>query len=252
MNEENQQNEPSQNEASKELNTPDNSPVIQGSQKIEIDQVFSQAYELSKGFKGRFFMGLLVYTLIYIPILAVQVGLEYYGNGGTFETQTNPDVKNIIFSFLGQLSTWLLVTPLSVGLTMLALKRVRGELASVKEIYRYYPYIVPLFLTLISMYILVTLGFILLIIPGIYLLVAYYFSTLLVADKGLSPWQALETSRKTVTRQWFTVFLSFLGLALFNLVAAIPLGIGLIWSIPWSMLVIAVLYQHLFDDVEQL
>lgn len=252
MNEEkqqNEQNELSQNEPSKQASTPDNSPAIQGSQKIEIDQVFSQAYELSKGFKGRIFLALLVYVLIYLPILGVQVGLEYYGNGGTFDTQINPDAKSITFSFLGQLITWLLITPLSVGVAMMVLKHVRGQTAKVSEVYSYYPIMIPLFVTLLTMYLLVSLGFILLIIPGIYLLVAYYFSTMLVADKGLGPWQALETSRKRVSRHWFTVFLSFLGLVIFNLVAMIPFGIGLIWSIPWSMLVYAVLYQRLFDDL---
>ena len=58
-------------------------------------------------------------------------------------------------------------------------------------------------------------------------------------------WQALELSRKTVTKRWFKVFFTLLLVAMVNVVAAIPFFIGFIWSIPWSYNVIANLYDAL-------
>jgi hypothetical protein len=44
-----------------------------------------------------------------------------------------------------------------------------------------------------------------LIIPGVYLAVAWIFSVPLVADKRLEFWSAMELSRKVVTRVWFPI-----------------------------------------------
>ena len=41
-----------------------------------------------------------------------------------------------------------------------------------------------------------------LVLPGLYLFVAWVFSVPLVADKRLEFWSAMELSRKTVTRVW--------------------------------------------------
>jgi hypothetical protein len=48
-----------------------------------------------------------------------------------------------------------------------------------------------------------------LILPGVYLFVAWLFSVPLVADRGLEFWSAMELSRRTVTRVWFQVFALF-------------------------------------------
>lgn len=47
------------------------------------------------------------------------------------------------------------------------------------------------------------------IVPGIYLFVAWLFCVPLVADRGLEFWSAMELSRRTVTRVWFQVFALF-------------------------------------------
>ena len=53
------------------------------------------------------------------------------------------------------------------------------------------------------MTLMIIIGFILLVIPGIYLSFAYMFSLPLMIEKDLTAWQALEVSRKAVTRIWF-------------------------------------------------
>jgi len=62
----------------------------------------------------------------------------------------------------------------------------------------------------------------------------------------MSPWQALETSRKTVTHKWFAVFGLLIVLSLINMIAMIPLGIGLIWTLPLTMLVMGAIYKIMF------
>ena len=59
-------------------------------------------------------------------------------------------------------------------------------------------------------------------------------------------WQALEASRKAITQHWFKVFGLFLLLGLITLISAIPLGIGLVWSIPLFVIAMGVLYRTIF------
>ena len=55
-------------------------------------------------------------------------------------------------------------------------------------------------------------------------------------EKGLSPWKALEASRKAISKCWFR----FVGLGfvvmLIMLVGMLPLGIGLIWVMPLMLI----------------
>ena len=56
---------------------------------------------------------------------------------------------------------------------------------------------------------LVLLGYIFLIIPGIYLTVAYTWALALMADRGLGYWDAMKTSMRVVNRNfWETLLLA--------------------------------------------
>ena len=88
------------------------------------------------------------------------------------------------------------------------------------------------------------------IFPGIYLSVAYMFTWPLIVEKGLSPWQALEASRKAVTHCWFRSLGLFTLLSLIMVLAAFALLIGLLWAIPLMMLAYGVLYRIIFGVSE--
>lgn len=218
--------------------------------KIQIDTIFSNAFDRIKGFKGTYWKGILIVILAYIPIIGLNAALEYLANGGSFMPPESMTGIGYLLLFFSQMSFTFLVGPLTVGLCILSLKRIRNEQTNSGEVLNHFNKIVPLFFTTILMYFFVILGFALFIFPGIYLAIAYIFSTILVVDKNLSPWQALETSRKAVTKQWFRVLVCLLGAGLFFFISMIPLGIGVIWSLPWNALLFALLYQKLFDDID--
>ena len=129
---------------------------------------------------------------------------------------------------------------------MIALKFSVGAKIEVGELFKHYNKVVPLFLTYVLLYLFIALGLILLIIPGIYLMVAFSMAVPLVVEKNMGPWEALTTSRKAITHKWFAM----LGLSLLSmlviLIAAIPLGIGLIWGAPLVTLAFAILYRDMF------
>ena len=84
------------------------------------------------------------------------------------------------------------------------------------------------------------------IIPGVYLGVAYLFATYLVVDRRLDFWPAMELSRHTVNPRWFHYFAFMQLLALLNLAGALLLGLGLLVTIPVSFCAVTVAYADLF------
>jgi hypothetical protein len=85
--------------------------------------------------------------------------------------------------------------------------------------------------TIIGMLLIVG-GLFLFVLPGIYLLVAYTFSYMLIVDRGYNAWQALEASRRVVNRNWWKVagltglmlILMVGGVMLFCLALGLPFG----------------------------
>lgn len=105
---------------------------------------------------------------------------------------------------------------------------------------------------------LVALGLILFIVPGIYLAVSYLFASLFGIFGGFNFWKSLEFSRKLVTRN-FWMFLAFVlilaiinlvpaALSIFNPVFAIAFAIYICISMPVSFLAVYVLFEELTSE----
>ena len=104
---------------------------------------------------------------------------------------------------VAQLLTSLLLTPMYAGLFMIALKHSVGSPISVGELFNYYDKIIPLFVVSVIVQILILLGLLLLILPGIYLVVTLSFALPLVFEKNMSPLEAVQTSRAVVQKNGF-------------------------------------------------
>ena len=146
----------------------------------------------------------------------------------------------------------ILTLPISVGIVMLGINRAREQELHIHDIFNYFNDFPQLLLAYFLMVIFIVAGFMLLVLPGIYLAVAYSFVLPLIVDKRLGVWEAMEISRKTITKQWFSFFGLGIIAVLFLLISAIPFGIGLIWSIPTVYIAYGLLYHRLFDDIDKI
>jgi uncharacterized membrane protein len=113
-------------------------------------------------------------------------------------------------------------------------------------IINYYDRILPIFVLNILVVIVVMLGMVALILPGIYLAISYAFAIPLLVDKRMGIWEAMETSRKAITHCWFRYFGLMLLSGLVIFAGALALGIGLIWTMPMAMLMFASVYHEMF------
>lgn len=208
---------------------------------FNIGDLLSESWNLVKGTKGIIIGGFLVFYVVMMIatfILGAVVGI--------FSALSESMMAAIIGQILVSLLASALSYPFMAGINMVGIRRAAGQPISFNEIFNHFGRIVPLIITALVMMVLVYLGMILLILPGIYLAVAYMLAIPLVVERGLSPWQALEASRKAISQHWFKVFGLFLVLGLITMVSAIPLGIGLVWSIPLFVVAMGVLYRTIF------
>ncbi len=205
----------------------------------QIGAVLSEGWALSNGFKASFWGGFLIYMGV-VFALAMAMGVL------SVAVTVASSEAGILVTVLSQLVQLIVTAPLVAGLFMLGIKRAAGQPVNAFMIFNYFPKTLPLFLTYLLMLLLVVIGFVLLVIPGIYLTIAYALALPLLVDKNLGIWESLETSRKGLTRCWFRFFgFGIIGL-LIVLVSAIPLGIGLIWTLPWLYAALGVIYRDVF------
>jgi uncharacterized membrane protein len=204
---------------------------------FSISGVIKEGFNRSNGVKGVFVGSIIIFVII---SLFVNGMLEF------IFPSVNSQINGFVASFIAGIFT----TPIHVGILMFGVFHARGKEFKVADMFNYFNAAMPIVITYIVMSILIYLGFLLLIIPGIYLSISYMFTYMLVVDRGLSTWEAMELSRKTVSKHWFKFFGLSLILGILILLSAIPLGIGLIWSVPTAYIVSGLLYHRLFDDEE--
>ncbi|MDD0841401.1 hypothetical protein [Pseudomonas sp. Gutcm_11s] len=209
---------------------------------FSIGDLISEAWQRVKGTKGIIFGGFLVFYVVMLVATTV-IGAIFGVLGLVAETSvTGMIVGQLIVSVLASALTY----PFLAGINMVGIRRAADQPISFNDVFSGLSLFVPLLITALLMSVLVYVGTLLFIIPGIYLGVAYMLAMPLVIERGLSPWQALETSRKAISQHWFKVFGLFLLLGIIMAISMIPLGIGLVWTLPLFIISMGVLYRTIF------
>ncbi|MDG9930268.1 MULTISPECIES: hypothetical protein [unclassified Pseudomonas] len=209
---------------------------------FNIGDLISESWQRVKGTKGIIFGGFIVFYVVML-IATTVLGFIFGALGIISETSvTSMMVGQIIVSILGSALTY----PFLAGVNLVGIRRAADLPISFNDVFKGLGLFVPLLITALLLNVLIYAGMLLLIIPGIYLSIAYILAIPLVIERGLSPWEALETSRKAITQHWFKVFGLFIVLGLIMLVSMIPLGIGLIWTLPLCIITIGALYRTIF------
>lgn len=88
----------------------------------------------------------------------------------------------------------------------------------------------------------------LLLLPALYFSVAYSFSILFVVFYDMDFWPALESSRKLITKKWFTFFGFSLVMALFMALGLAICCVGLLAALP----LMHICYYLAFADITRL
>ena len=142
---------------------------------------------------------------------------------------------------------WLLGFVLLGGLDYLFLRRMRGETVQIGDIFAGFNLA---FLNLVMCglvkCLLICLGLIVCILPGIYLGVGYVFAIPLVIDKKMDFWPAMELSRQVVHKHWWSTFALVIVLALVAFAGFLVCGVGALITIPLASAAFLYVYEDLF------
>jgi uncharacterized membrane protein len=154
---------------------------------------------------------------------------------------------------VGQVAGIVLSLVLWAGLDWLFLKRIRGLEAEFADAFAGFQVnFTQLLLASIVTTVLIMIGLFLCLLPGIYLMVAWLgFGPLLIIDRRLEFWTALELSRRVVSRTWMSWW-SILALFVLTLVillaGVLALGIGVFVTLPLATGAVVYAYEDVFGS----
>ena len=149
---------------------------------------------------------------------------------------------NPIISIVGTVLTWGLL----LGLTRMALVAHDGGKPRFDMLFKESWNVLWRYaLAMIASIIIVLIGFVLLIVPGIIAQVMLSLVVFLVLEKNMMPIQALKESRRMTQGKRWDLFLFLLVACVFNIIGALIFGVGLLVMLPITMLAFAHVYRSI-------
>ncbi len=146
---------------------------------------------------------------------------------------------------IGEIASLVLMAPLNAGFVLFTLKIAQGQNTTFSDFFRGFKYFKPVLLANLLITIFTVIGITFLVIPGIYLAVAYTFTIPLLVEKKIKFWEAMEASRKIITKKWFSMFFFILILGLLNLGGLLLMGFGLLLTVPLSGCAVIAAYEDI-------
>ena len=235
---------------------------------FSVSGLISAAWHSIKGYKA-ILLGAIVYWLITVLALLIVLGLVNAVGVKLFAVDT--ELMQQICSLILTIAT----LPLVVGMAMLGIRRSVSLPVKSRDIFNYYKRFWPIFgvyavevlicsgIVLLAIVcgvtaknaasfvsILLSIGSFVLSLFFVYLVVGYMFAMVIRVEKNLTLWQSLEASRKGISQHWFKVFFGMILVSIVVSISSIPLGIGLIWTLPLMNLFFGMLYRTMFGVEE--
>jgi hypothetical protein len=205
--------------------------AVDGKIDVAMLQTLGEAWRGMKGFKLKCHIATVIWFVVYLVAAMLSLPIIF----GLVALDANKDTASMIGSLV-QFIAIAATMPMMVGITIMGIRHSQARSISAGSIFNYFHRAPTVILWYFLMTLMIMLGFLLLIVPGIYLTFAYMFSLPLVVEKNMGAWRALEVSRKAVTRIWFRAAGFLLLIMLLMTLGMIPLGIPLIWIVPWVTL----------------
>ncbi|MBI1178547.1 DUF4339 domain-containing protein [bacterium] len=138
---------------------------------------------------------------------------------------------------------------LVAGLSVVFLKTLRGQKAEVNDLFLgFNRNFVPLLLASVLVFILVSAGLLLCVLPGIYLAVAWMFVYTLIFERSIDFWPAMELSRKVVHERWWELFALALGASLLVALGLMLAVVGVFFTTPIAFAALMYAYEDIFGD----
>jgi hypothetical protein len=138
-------------------------------------------------------------------------------------------------------------TILMGGLFNYYLKLIRGQAPNIGDAFAGFgPATGQLLLLGLVNGFLTTLGYLLCIIPGLYLSVSWMFALPLVIDRNMPFWEAMELSRRVTAKHFFLLLAFLFVIGLLAACGILACCIGLLVTVPLASLSLMYAYEDIF------
>jgi hypothetical protein len=233
-------------------------PLGRGSEPVAAEALLGRDFELDIGscisrswdlVKQNFWpvVGISLLIMVISGIINQIIGLASgpVVRGVILQRRVSPGGMSIIIgtSLLGSP----VYTLLMAGLFKYYLKLIRAEGPTIADAFAgFSPIAGQLILLGLVNGILSTIGYLLCIIPGVYLSVSWIFALPLVIDRSLPFWDAMELSRKVVGKHWFITFAFLLVIGLLAACGIIACCVGILVTMPIASVALMYAYEDIF------
>ena len=139
--------------------------------------------------------------------------------------------------------------PFALGLAIFALKLSKNEAADISDVFEGFKNFVPALLTYLLMAIVIAVGFLLLIVPGIILSFGLSQTMFILAEEPDMPAaDILRKSWEMMKGHKMDYFILSIRFIPWMLLCIFTLGIGLLWLLPYMYTTFANFYRELRGD----
>ena len=126
----------------------------------------------------------------------------------------------------------------------------KGEKLTINDFFRGFNSWMNILIASILSGVLVALGLFLLVIPGIYLAVAYTFAIPFIVYADFEYWEAMEASRQLITKNFWNIMGLILVLLMINFLGLMLFGIGIFFTLPLTYLSIHTAFHNIFPNTD--
>lgn len=210
---------------------------VKSEEKIEPTLSVRDAFSLGwQSFRNRagFLIGV---TLLMSFILAV------FNRSGLNFARGNTNATTFVGLLSSGLSIWL-----GIGLLKIHLKIIDGKKVKVQDLFSGGDRFWSFFASTVLVSIMVGIGTIFLILPGIIMAVYAFFAPYLIVDRNLNSIEGLKLSFSIIKGHFWQVLGLILAGALLNLLGTLALGFGVLITVPITGLAFTFMYRHLLKS----
>lgn len=158
-------------------------------------------------------------------------------------------VEQLISSVLGFIPSSIVLVGYT-SLAHLALVELRGEEPTFSEFIGGYRRFIPVALCSILVSLGTSLGYVLLIVPGIFLTGAWAFATLIASEQNVGPIEAIRQSYRALRKDAWMMFLMYFVLSAVASLGFMCCGVGALFAVPICAITMAIHYRYYFFPVQ--
>lgn len=205
---------------------------------IQADKVISFAFKKLNANA----LPLVVWSIIYLLVLVVITIALYASNWDSIINQTDP-----FFIYKSPLYYIMLVIGwlFSCGMIKMGYDALDDKLSFSSMFHVPMMTVVKWFLLYIMLTYIMLIGFMLLIVPGIYLMVRLYPAMFLLVDKDCGSLDAIKKAWRITKGRFWNIFLASLLISLVACAGYLACGLGLVYTAPLALISYAFVVRQL-------